>query len=394
MPSVDLAKLVSTQTTLTKSDIRVASVLSQHVDRWGEVRVMQPQIMEEASVSQATLTRSLRRLEEVNFISTTRVRKEFNRYGKNRYTVMDEYFSAEGPADEPSPVRAGWPETPIAHINDAPTPAVKLVKQSNALVLTDEQSTASPVSSNDSNNQVITSTNYVTTKNYLKSGQGLRPSSSEMSNGEEPESKPAINKPISSATPKDNSAPSNKTVTSGWGTAKQQRAAGLGATHWKTRFLRGTATWSAWDISAEFQVLLNEESGHTVGKVDGSRIRGIVNKLRKERGSFAELEAHVIRKIARNILTLNPIKEDVGAAPGVFYNVLTEYIDLWWEADDPERWKSEFIELQQCYDQLFKESDLNRVDRAEEHGRLIMDLDIETTYGDLRPEKYGYALTV
>lgn len=150
-------------------------------------------------------------------------------------------------------------------------------------------------------------------------------------------------------------------ITAGWGGSKKESKVVLSDRDWKTRHLRPKSTWTAYDISAEFQALLNEESGRTVGHVDGNRIRGIVRKLRKEVDSFAELEIHVARSVARDPAALKTITEDVDKAPGVFYNVLTDYIVLGAMAEDPDIWKQEFIAVQQAADIRFAQRDLNPI---------------------------------
>ncbi len=358
---------------MTASELRVASALAQHIDRFGEVRILQKQLMDEAKVSQATLTRSLRKLETAGFMTTTRSRKRHNHFDKNVYLVAEEYVLSTGVPDS-QPITTGWGALPIAQSENEEICQPTVNESSIVLTIKDEQSTASPGSSNDSK-ESLNSVIYVPTKTYLKKKDysiETEENSGTLSNGLSLSHRDKVDQPTLS----ESRAFAVGPVTAGWEGGKKKSEVLLDIRDWKTRHYRPKSTWTAYDISAEFQALLNEESGRSVGKVDGNRIRGIVCKLRKEVDSFAELEVHVARSIARNPVALKTIIEDVDKAPGVFYNVLTDYIVLWSMAEDPDLWKLEFIATQQRWDIYWAQRDPNPVACDSKYDALLMDPDL------------------
>lgn len=72
---------------LMPREATLLKVLSEHVDRWGNIKLTMVELSEKTGSSRTTLWRALTKLNELGLVETTRTKRNFGKLYKNRYRL-------------------------------------------------------------------------------------------------------------------------------------------------------------------------------------------------------------------------------------------------------------------------------------------------------------------
>lgn len=241
----------------SNAHFRVAVALYDLADSRGNIQTSTKALTEITGVSESTLTRAFRDLEQHGYLVTTRTRKGFNKFAFNEYRVL------LGPKDEP--VESNW------DLLGAPNPRTASlnvgVEDSNLPVfvsLKDEQSTAVPgnsetltTSTNNQNKEILRISNQSVKKRKVKNS-----GTKQIFNTSKKNSKIWAFTPD----PKD----------------------------FNTRALRPKGSWSNWDIAAEFADRLHARYPDRPALINKTRLAKALLPMRSPYNSTPELELALI----------------------------------------------------------------------------------------------------
>lgn len=249
---------------ITKSaHFKVAAALYSLADVKGVVSISTKELAEFCSVSESTLTRAFRDLEQLGFLQTTRTRKGFNRFSFNTYKLK---LTGVAEQSRPSATKLLWQgisqsnsaeiieisAVPLLTLGDGATPL------DDSLSVCNERSTADQVVSMTSNSQVS-----------YKGKEILRIS---IPSGQAPERLA----PIRSEDKEPQSSGSQKLS--------------IDPRNFRTRGRRPVESWTTWDVAAEFADRLQSKFPTTPLLINKKQLAEALRPMRSRYGSTALAE--------------------------------------------------------------------------------------------------------
>jgi DNA-binding transcriptional ArsR family regulator len=274
----------------SNAHFRVAVALYELADASGLVKSSTKDLTVITGVSESTLTRAFRDLEKHGYLITTRTRKGFNKFAFNEYRVLLE------PKDEP--VESNWgligdSKANLASLNLS----VEVTAPEVFVSLTDEQSTA-----------VTGNSKTVVTKDLNQNKEILRISN-------QSERKRKLKKSDT-----DRIFNASKKNSKGWAFSPDPK-------DFNTRILRPIASWSHWDVAAEFADRLHARYPDRPALINKTRLAKALLPIRSEYNSTPELELTLIDWFFEDNYKVGLAERNPEKVLGTFLNMFKTNMD-------------------------------------------------------------------
>jgi DNA-binding Lrp family transcriptional regulator len=276
---------------LTPRQYFLLAHLYRNVDRWGEVNLTSEELEQLTNTSRTTVWRDMTALEEAGLVDTYRTRRDFNKFSKNRYTLIAPCFQ---PETEP----CFTPET-----SDLKTVS---------LCFPPETSTADYV---DSNKLLTKVTTLESNTSYLiyndASGVVLE------------KKKPKREKKMVNKWQDDDDI-------GGFGlldgeVPASQRQKPISKRDPKTRHNRPQHEWTSLDVASEFASRMYDKVRGIPGLVNVQKLAPILSKYRRDYGLTSVMELEVMDMLLGDDRKLVAVKKDPTNAYRIFLKMLSTH---------------------------------------------------------------------
>lgn len=293
---------------LKPSEFKILVALYEVCDGYGEILGSKEELSRLTGLSLATLTRSFRGLEAVNYLATRRVRKGRNFFAENSYQLLVRGAEDEQPKDE-NPVKSGWPEVKPRKLGSIIPNAVSLISDrfhdpTVYVSLTDDRSTASKLT------KVVNSyipTSSKVTSNY-KSINFVNTYCAQAQEGT-----------------KMNKWQDDSSSLAGFGLLEDEQpkpVAKINKRDYRTRHQRPEHEWTPYDVAAEFSSGLGQRFPYLAGLVNTGVVAGALRRYRSQIGTDAAVETELLRMFFEDPYKLRDIeKSDPMKIPGRYLNM-------------------------------------------------------------------------
>lgn len=276
---------------LTPRQYFLLAHLYRNVDRWGEVNLTSEELEQLTNTSRTTVWRDMTVLEDLNLVQTYRTRRDFNKFSKNRYTLVAPCFTTE---TEP----CFQPET-----SDEKTVS---------LCFPPETSTTDYV---DSNKLLTTVTTLESNTSYLIYNDA---SSVVLEKKKPKREKKMVNKwqdddDIGGFGLLDGEVPA------------AQRQKPISRRDPKTRHNRPQHEWTAQDVASEFATRMYDKVRGVPGLVNVAKLAPVLNKYRSEYGLTPIMELDVLDMLMGDDRKLQAVKKDPVNAYKIFLKMLATH---------------------------------------------------------------------
>lgn len=275
------------------SHFKVAVALYSLADREGTIEISTKQLSDFCDVSESSLTRAFRDLEEKGYLETERTRKGFNRFSFNVYRLLRIEPSEGAESRTGKSIRALSVEWGIAekNQNEASRPSSNVSDGENTEAvsqsLKDERSTAVKVADNAIESQVSHKEEEIL---RIPSPTGSTPK--EFKSPEENSLKqPQAKKPLS-MDPKD----------------------------FRTRGRRPVESWTTWDVAAEFADRLQKAFPTRPTLINKKRLAKALLPMRSQYGSNAKAEMFLVDLFFLTRANIIAVSREPHLAIGIFLN--------------------------------------------------------------------------
>ena len=282
------------------SHFKVAVALYALADRDGTINVSTKQLSDFCEVSESSLTRAFRELEDKGYLDTVRTRKGFNRFSFNVYRLLRIEPAAGAESRTGKSIRAlsvEWGITENSQ-NEGLRPPSNVSDGENttavSLSLTDERSTAVKVADKALDSQV----------------------------GHKEEEILRIPSPTGS-TPKEFKSASENSLRQ----PQAEKPLSMDPKDFRTRGRRPIGSWTTWDVAAEFADRLQKAFPTRPTLINKKRLAKALLPMRSKYGSNAKAEMFLVDLFFLTRANIIAVSKEPHLAIGIFLNYFKTDLD-------------------------------------------------------------------